>query len=238
MIWDTLIVPVEESMFNRITNTCIHVFIVAFFMYNFLRIVKTYRVRQTATAKYLLLMFFAYGLANVFMTLDGIFIDLYIIRYGDALSFLAAAFANVGLVYFATEVFYGKGEKPSKTIVLVRILFAMGEIAVCTWGALMKLLDMRDWVTTSLVLIFTISILLYFILAINAYKLARKLERNELKTSITYIGHFALSLLGIFVFYILDSFYIGYSIWIVIGTCFYAFATYLSYVGFVKPMKS
>jgi hypothetical protein len=181
-------------------------------------------------------IFLGSGVSNLFFFMDGIgYPFLYGIKYGYALSILTTAMVNIGLAFFATEVFSGQKEATIRRIKVLRVSFIIIESVICVWGSILKMVDSP--VTEVLMLIFIVSVALYLILGFKSLQLARRVEGADYKRALKYISIFAFCILGVFIFYILDSFYSGYSTWSFLGTAMYLLTMILGYLGFVKPSK-
>ncbi|MHA1819294.1 MAG: MFS transporter [Promethearchaeota archaeon] len=193
--------------------------------------------------KYTIYLYISLALAAFFQMMDGIFysktdlhiLPLYDIQYGYALIIISTAITNVSLFYLGTEIFYSSQENIPKIILVSRKVILYVLIITTIIGGIMKVLDMNVTIVIGLYMVLSMSINLG--LTINAFKIAAKVDEPLFKESLKNIGYFTLNFLFVFIFFILDSFYTGYSIFGVFGWGWFLFAVYLGYKGFTKPAK-
>jgi hypothetical protein len=193
----------------------------------------------------MLIIFFSLALAPISQFMDGLFytgwgpdntFGLYSIQYGYALILFFTASANIGLWFFAFYVFFSGGSTTlSGTSNILRMSAAILLASLGAIGGIWKIMSLD--VTVIIALYFVIAMIMYILLAQMAYRLAKKVQDRIYNQSLRYIGHFAISLLTIYIFFILDSFSTTYTIWGFFGWTMFLVATCLGYVGFVKPMK-
>lgn len=211
--------------------------IITFFLalYCFYIVNTQFHIKKSKTSSILRFIFLFLAFAPIAQFCDGLFYEtLYYVKYGYAFIILLLALVNILLFMFATEVFFVKEKRIPRRFQIILILFASTEIALSIVGFIMKLQNMD--VTIVIGLHMVVGMLLYIGLASRSFQLASKIEDNFYKQSIRYIGLFALTLLIIYIFFILDSFYSVYTIWGVFGWSFYLLSVYLAYRGFVKPI--
>ncbi|MCP4760997.1 MAG: hypothetical protein GY870_04390 [archaeon] len=184
-------------------------------------------------------LFLLMGLAPIFQIIDDIFYgNLYNVRIGYALIMIGTALYNTALLYFAAEVFLGEPTTMSKRINLIKPSFLIVTLLITSVGAINIIFTLVDGLDTILIIFYMVIVLgMNLFLGINAYKLSAKLDDEKYKISIRYIGHFSFTLLGIYFFFILDSFAPTevYTIWATIAWIVYLFALIFGYIGFVKP---
>ncbi|HMF33454.1 MAG TPA: hypothetical protein VKK79_18660, partial [Candidatus Lokiarchaeia archaeon] len=70
-----------------------------------------------------------------------------------------------------------------------------------------------------------------------ARNLAQKVEDPVYKQAILNISYYAIINVGVFVFFIIDSFYTDYTIWGLSGWSCYLIAVIAAYRGFIRPAK-
>jgi MFS family permease len=194
-----------------------------------------YRVKKTTVAWTLTAIFVVLGLAPIFQFMDGLFYrTYYFVQYGYAFILLATAVANILIFYFALEIFLTKGETINWKSKIIFYCVAVVEITLSGIAFIYKLLNLD--VTLFIGAHMVIGLVIYLLLAIHAFRLSRKLEPGIYRNSVKSIGNFAISLLGVFIFFIIDSFYPYYTIWGFLGWALWLFCTYLAYKGFVEPV--
>ncbi len=213
----------------------------AVFMFCFAKTWQSYLVTRKKSVISLLLLFSGCAFISICSGLDLFLIGvLYTIRYGYAFSLLANSVATASLLYFATNIFFSGSIQ--KFTQLVRLGYSIVFSAFCIWGTIDLLFVLGGVTSFPLILQFLLNLTLYIVLAAGAYSLAKRVNEPKYKTSITYIGHYALANLGMYVFFILDSLMVavgqeGTSAWSFVGACVFALSAFLAYMGFVKPMR-
>ncbi len=220
----------------KLLNVPVFILTAVLYAYCFMIGLRTYRQKRKKTALSLLVLFAGCVVINICSAIDGLFYQVlyFDARYGYVISLIFTAIAIIGLLYFATEIFASEATK--KPIQVVRLIYSTGFIAIAIWGTVSIT---PEAMTIPLSVLFLDSLVLYIVLAIRAYGLAKRVEDVYYKKSISTIGHYALGNIGIYIFFILDSIepaLQGRTVWSFIGVCIFALTAYLAYIGFVKPM--
>ncbi len=212
----------------------------ALFAYCFSKDLQTYLKKRNNTSLFLMVLFAGCLVINVLSALDGLlYPDVYPIRYGYAFSLLFTAIAFIGLLFFATEVFYI--EETQTPVKKLRIVFAVVLLVISSWGMVGLLQNRIAENLVVLIILFSLNLTIYIVIGIKAYRLAKKIEENVYKKSIKFIGHYAICNIAIYIFFIIDGIdetLAGTTVWGFIGACVFALTAYLAYVGFVKPMST
>ncbi|GAB4328420.1 MAG: hypothetical protein Kow0069_35630 [Promethearchaeota archaeon] len=196
---------------------------------------KKYEERRTKQTLHLLIFMAIVGILPLFQLSDSIFYpSFYPVKYGYAFIILLSALGNVYLLFFSVEVFLKEGENLALSWRIYRVVAIVGELAFSVVGFLLKLRDLD--VTIYLAAHFLIALQLYVVLATRSFALSRRVE-GEYRRPLQYIGGFSGSLLAVYSFFILDSFYTNYTVWGFLGWAVYAFMTLLGYMGFARGKK-
>ena len=203
---------------------------------------QKYQKKRSRASLYLVVLFFGCGFINLCSALDGLLYGpVFSFRLFYAISLIATGISSVALVCFSMDVFFTKEEgELNSSMKIVRDLYSIAEMAICTWGALQLMIEQTSATTIPLILIFTTGISLYIALASKSYNLAKRIDDVIYKKPITYIGHFAVFNLFIFLFFILDSMSVGNeggTWWGFIGAFVFMLTAVLAYMGFLKPVK-
>ncbi|MBD3350208.1 MAG: hypothetical protein GF364_01855 [Candidatus Lokiarchaeota archaeon] len=235
----------NQLLVLKIMDSFCEIIAVILGFYCFSIMLKQYHVKKSKTTIYLMIIFFTLACAPLSQFIDGLFYSgwsihntfgLYDVQYGYAFILISTTLANIGLLLFSVDVFLTKQEGPYPKN--TKIVVIGGSILIGTLGILGGILKLNDREVTAIIgIYFVIAMIMYILLGTKAYKLSNKISEAIYKKSIKYIGHFAFSLLAIYIFFILDSFSTTYTIWGFFGWAVYLLATYLAYIGFVKPIK-
>lgn len=206
---------------------------------------RKYHEKKSKSSLYLMIIFISLAGAPISQFIDGLFYSgwgsdntfgLYDVQYGYALIIFFTAIVNICLLLFSSEIFMPETDpkKAAKSKMTKSIITSvLGGLGVL--GSIMKILNMQ--VTIIIGIYFVFAMIIYILLGTNAYHLAKKVNDPVYSSSIRYIGHFAFSLLTIYVFFIIDSFSSTYTIWGFFGWAMFLVASYLAYNGFIRPMK-
>ncbi|MHA1339916.1 MAG: hypothetical protein ACTSRZ_07205 [Promethearchaeota archaeon] len=238
----------NELLVYKIMDSICELATFALSFISFKLIFKKWKENRKRTSFYLLLIFLALAISPIAQFIDGLFytgwgadntFGLYDAQIGYALILIFTAIANIGLLNFALDIFIHEELKATqRRISNLRIVRIVSSILLGVLGGLGGILKLQSMDVTIIIgLYFIIAMVIYIFLGTNAYKLARRVEPGIFRTSIRYIGHFAFSLLGVYIFFILDSFYTTYTIWGFFGWALFFIATYLGYIGFALPIK-
>lgn len=236
-------IVLNRLLMFKIMDSIVEILASVIAFYCVYRLHRRYSEKKTKPTLYLILLFTVLGICPLMQFMDGLFYTgwgtensflLYDIQYGYAGIIITTSIANITLLYFATEIFVIKEDGVARKTQILRLIMTIAILAIAVIGGLMKINDLD--VTIVIGLYMVLAIFLNLFLGINAMKLASKIEDPTYRNSIRSIGYFAFSLLGIYVFFILDSFYDTYSIWGFFGWSLFLIATYLGYLGFVKPI--
>ncbi len=194
------------------------------------------RAKRQKSTVYLLLFFLFAGLAPAAQLFDGIFYPyVFPVKYGYAVVILFTMVINIALLLFATEVFAEKATRISARTMLYRVLFAFGVFITTILATVLKVQD-QD-VTLYLGVYMAISLLLYISLGIWAHQLSRKISEPVYRQAISYITYFAIAFIGVYVFFVLDSFYEDYTLWGLLGWLMFFGGVLFAYRGFIRPSK-
>ncbi len=194
------------------------------------------REKRQKSTLYLLVFFLSAGLAPAAQLFDGIFYPfVFPVKYGYAAVILFTMVLNVALLLFATEIFAEQTSRISGRTALYRVLFTAG-VAITTILATILKLEGQD-VTIYLGIYMAISLLLYISLRIWATQLARKITDPVYRQALSYIGYFAIAFIGVYVFFVADSLYSGYTLWGFLGWLMFFGGVLFAYRGFIRPSK-
>ena len=240
MLFDQFVL--NEVFLLKVMDSIVEITACILALYCFFHLLAKYKEKRTNPTFYLLVLFIVFSVTPIMQFLDGLFyaghvdnFGIWSVQYGYSTILVTTAIANISLLFFSTNVFMTKGEKLSITIVIIRLILMIGMLFVAIYGAVMKIENQSVTLIIGIYMIF--AIFMNLTLGIRAFQLASKISEEDYKRSIHSIGFFAFSLLGIYIFFIIDSFYPSYSIWGFFGWALFLFTTYLGYLGFVRPVK-
>jgi len=238
----------NELLMYKIMDSICEILIFILGIYSIRIVFNKWKIKRNKTTLYLLFLFLSLSFAPIAQFIDGLFYSgwgventfgLYDIQIGYSFILILTSIANISLLFFTFDIFIHEENKISKSKSLYLKAFKItGSIILGILGGIGGVLKLYSiQVTIIIALYFVFAMILYIFLGANAYKLARKVNSDIFKNAIKYIGHFSFTLLAVYVFFILDSFYPTYTMWGFLGWASFLIAVYLAYIGFVSPMK-
>lgn len=221
-------------------QVCIEVIIIVFCLYCSKFVYLRFKERKSLASRNLLILFLTAIMTAGFSMIDALlYPNFYSVLYGYGIVLVATALQNTALLYFATEIFFTERELSSKLKHLRRAFF-IAEVSVTSIAAILIFTGIE--LTNPVLLTFNVMhMLLTFpmvsILIKRAYKLAKQVKEEEFKHSIRYIGHFAVSMIFIYISVIVDAISPRLGPTGVVLLVIFLISIHLSYLGFVKPIK-
>ncbi|MHA1818896.1 MAG: hypothetical protein ACTSU2_06810 [Promethearchaeota archaeon] len=208
-------------------------------LYSFIQIYARNKNSPSKLKEYIIKIFliiFFWPISELFD--DFLYGDVYNIRYGYLVIVVLTAFFNIYLLYFSIDVFMKSQERDEKKIKLQKEIFIILQVAIASALIVVRLIPALAGLDTLMITLFMlISVILYFYLIGNSVKLIRVLkEENQFKKVLKYIVLFNMSLIGIYIFFIIDSFYIYYTIYATMSWSVFLLATIFAKIGFI-PKK-
>lgn len=220
----------------KYSNVVIQFAILFLGLFSSSRLYKRYNERKTITGLLALLLILFFGISPISLVFDAFFWkNGYEIQWGYAIMLLLSGIANITMILFATDVFFSKTGTVPMRFRIYNIVFIVLELIFTIAGFISKI--NQSPITTFIAIHMFIALSMYVLVAIKAFQTAKLVEEALYRKSIMVIGIFNLLLVGIYIFFIIDSFYTVYTIWSTLGWILYLGCTYLFYLGFIKPIN-
>ncbi|MHA1733259.1 MAG: hypothetical protein ACTSU5_15030 [Promethearchaeota archaeon] len=220
----------------KVLDGVVEVTTFAISLYSSSRIFQQYKRKRKRTSLYLASFFLLLAVIPMFQFMDTMcYGTCYAVKYGYALIVLFSAIGNIVLLAFALEVFFSGEQGIPKPWRAYFAAFASAESFFSVVGFVLKLRDVP--VTTFIAVHFLVAIQLYLVLAGRSFRLASRVDEQVYRAALRSIGLFGFTFLGVYTFFILDSFSTTYTVWGLLGWICFLMTTVSGYLGFVKPMN-